>query len=157
MTWSDARAANALDTIDSVVSRDDMGRSTHARQPAGCKADSPRVLVSDAEPDSNRTDERRVRVSDKPFEMAVHDPSAGTWRLHVAHSGEAALMLDGDQVATLSHRCGAALLHAEACPFERAAELIGDVAARSVLAIGSATRMELEFGLARWIPLYFDL
>lgn len=99
----------------------------------------------------------RPRVFDAPFTMAVRDTDAGVWSLQVTHFGGVELALNQGTPATLSNREGVALLQAQGCPFERAADLIAAVVVNSVRAMSDASRTELEFDLARWIPLYFDL
>jgi hypothetical protein len=99
----------------------------------------------------------RICVCDKRLVARARDPYAGVWLLEVAHNGEVSLKLDGSEVAFLSAKAGSAALNTDACPFIRAADLIAAVVSGLALVVSDAVRADLEFGLARWIPLYFDL
>lgn len=96
-------------------------------------------------------------VFDATFAKAVRDASAGVWSLQVTHFGGVELVLNQDTAAILSNREGAVLLRAQGCPFERAVDLIAAVLGKSAAVMSVASRTDLEFDLARWIPLYFDL
>jgi hypothetical protein len=99
----------------------------------------------------------RVQVADAPMVAHALDIAAGIWILRATHQGDVVLQLNGDVASMLDPRTGLALMNMEACPFERAAEVVAAVRIGLTTAMSRMARTDLEFDLARWLPLYFDL
>lgn len=97
-----------------------------------------------------------VQLADSHCRVRV-ETSNGPWLLEATHAGKIRLEFNGVPVARMSSLMGAALLRDDGCPFERAAEILDALCIRSCLCPSATVRIELEYGLARWIPMYFEL
>lgn len=111
--------------------------------------ESRRAAHADAREPTPRVSNRHCRVR--------ADGAGGTWMLEATHAGHVRLTFNDVPVAVLPSLIGSALLREESCPYERAAEVVAALCRRSHGAPCAAARADLEYGLARWIPLYFEL
>lgn len=98
-----------------------------------------------------------MAIVDKFLSARVRERDFGVWTLEAHHAGEVSLKLDGDEVAFIGGRHGASMLSVDACPYIRAAEIVTALISGLAVELSVRVRAELEFALARWIPLYFDL
>lgn len=98
-----------------------------------------------------------IAIVDKFLLTRIRERDFGVWTLEAHHAGEMSLTLDGDEVAYIGSRHGSAMLAVDACPYIRAAEIVTALISGLAVELSIRVRAELEFALARWIPLYFDL
>lgn len=94
-----------------------------------------------------------VHLSDSHCHVRV-DTHGGPWLFEATDAGKLRLEFNGVPVAKLSSLLGAPLLRADGCAFERAAEILDILCARSCTCPSEMVRVELEYALARWIPSY---
>ncbi len=105
----------------------------------------------------HRRKREAVVVVDNVLTARSCDACLGLWTLEAHHTGDVALMLDGQEIAFLSHKQGGAMMSMDACPYIRAADITSALLAGLAVEVGAHVRAELEVALARWIPLYFEL
>ena len=92
-----------------------------------------------------------AHVESTPFAAEAFDRNAATWMLWVEKCGRSLLQHEGDIVVDLSSHEGAAILHADDCPFERAEDLIRRICRDLAVVMDETTRASLETALAGWI------
>ena len=98
-----------------------------------------------------------IAVVDKHLLTRIRERDFGLWTLEAHHAGDVSLKLDDDEVAFISRSQGVSMLSLDACPYIRAAEIVAALLSGLAVELSVRLRAELEFALARWIPLYFDL
>lgn len=131
--------------------------STTGRRLSNTSASPAKRTTARKRADRGHAHHPQICVCDKRLVARARDPYAGVWMLEVAHNGEVSLKLGGTEVAFMSAKQGSALLNTDGCPFIRAADMVAAVVSGLALVVSDVVRADLEFGLARWIPLYFDL
>jgi hypothetical protein len=115
---------------------------------------------AERKPKHKRHSRQRLKgivVSNKLLAIRARDGYAGLWTLEACHAGEISLKFNEQEVAFLAQKLGLAMLRAEACPFIRAADVITALISGLAIVVSDQVRAKLEFGLTRWIPLYFNL
>ena len=129
---------------------------TRAAQNAGTS----RAISTQPSPPRKRSRRRKqdaVVVVEKQLLTRIRERGFGLWTLQAHHGGEVALKLDDEEVAYIPRALGASMLSVDACPYIRAAEIVTALLSGLAVQLSARLRAELEFALARWIPLYFDL
>ena len=117
-------------------------------------------LIGDASKARSRTRRRtrdRVLLVDHVLVARSRDIDASLWTLEAHHAGDVSLLLDGEEIAFISHKQGAPLLAMDACPYIRAADVLTSLITGLAVDVSTRVCAELEVALARWIPLYFEL